>query len=393
MLDTIVLTLSKGMYVITEPDKFTPSARWADDNEQLMSSTSFISSKQNPLKREYKAGNYKPRLTLTQRFNHTRRYEATLKVELSLPKLMFNNNFDELVDADFDAVVERLQMKLKEMGVLVFRQVLINAPVSVIHYSKNIPLTDGSTPYSYIKHILQANITTRLDTNQTDYRNEGHSFKLHTNSYEITFYDKIKDLQIARGKGQKRAIDQDSTIQLSLFDQLEKRDFFEVLRMEVRLNRRQKMRPLFKQLGIETELAFQCLFSSQIAQKVLLHYLEYIDQQRPPLLDFKPKSNVDLITQITIHNPQLKPRKILQLVGLKTVMDSMGMREMRAVFGNRLSQTTWYSLVREAKGVLLPIQNSSFRQLHKVIEQFEPLKLVDFQSKMINNDKRFNTHD
>lgn len=387
MLDTIVLTLSKGMYIITDPDRFTPSARWATDNAPLLGTSSFISSKQNPLKRELRAGNYKPRLTVTQRFNHARRYEATLKVELSLPKLMFNNNFDELMDTDFDNVAKLLQEKLKEMGVLVFWELLINAPVSAIHYSKNIPLTDGSTPYSYIKHIRQANITARLDTNQTDYRNEGHSFKLHANSYEISFYDKIKDLQIARSKGIKRAVDRDSDIQLSLFDQLEKRDFFEVLRMEVRLNRRQKMKPLFKQLGIESELTFQHLFSSQIAQKVLLHYLDYVEQQRPALLDFKPKSNKDLIAQLMIHNSQLKPRKILQLVGLKNIMDSMGMREVRSVFGNRLSQCTWYSLVRETKDVALPLQTSPFSKIRSHLQQFEPLKLVDFQERMLNNDK------
>lgn len=387
MLDTIVLTLSKGMYIITEPDNFTPSARWATDNAPLLGSSSFISSKQNPLKKELRAGIYKPRLTVTQRFNHARRYEATLKIELSLPKLMFSNNFDELVNTDFDTVADRLQEKLKEMGVLVFRQILTNAPVSAIHYSKNIPLTDGSTPYSYIKHISQANITTRLDTNQTDYRNEGHSFKLHANSYEISFYDKIKDLQIAKSKGIKRAVDRDSAIQLSLFDQFTKRDFFEVLRMEVRLNRRQKMKPLFKQLNIETELTFQHLFSSQIAQKVLLHYLEYVEQQRPALLDFKPKNNKDLVAQIMIHNPELKPRKILQLIGIKNVMDSMGMREMRSVFGNRLGQSTWYNLVKETKDISLPTQRSPFTQLRIHLEQFEPLKLVDFQERMLNNDK------
>jgi len=390
MLDTIVLTLSKGAYMITDPDKFTPSARWATDNVPIIGSSSFITSKQNPIKKEQLAGNYKPRLTLTQRFNNARRYEATLKIELSLPKLMFGNNFDELCDDDFDAVVNRLQEKLKEMGVLVFHVLLKKAPVSAIHYSKNFALTDGSTPYSYIKFIRQANITTRLDTNQTDYRNEGHSFKLHANSYEVSFYDKIKDLEIAKSNGAKRAIDRDNAVQLSLFDQLKKREFFEVLRMEVRLNRRQKIKPLLKQLGIETELTFEGLFKKEYAKAVLLHYLDYVEQQRPSLLDFQPKTPKDLLAQLTINNPTLKARKILQLYGLKMAMDGLGMRELRQVLGNKFTQDTWYSIVREARSVIVPKQQNPFGLLKTQIEGFVPLRLVDFEGKMINNDKGVN---
>ena len=58
-----------------------------------------------------------------------------------------------------------------------------------------------------------------LDVNQTDYRNEGHSYKWHCNSYEIVFYDKIKDLEKAK-HSDKRAIEKDNAIQLNLFPQI-----------------------------------------------------------------------------------------------------------------------------------------------------------------------------
>ena len=58
-----------------------------------------------------------------------------------------------------------------------------------------------------------------LDVNQTDYRNEGHSYKWHCNSYEVVFYDKIKDLEKAK-QSEKRAIEKDNAIQLHLFPEL-----------------------------------------------------------------------------------------------------------------------------------------------------------------------------
>ncbi len=140
-----------------------------------------------------KNGIYKLRLTLTNRYNYQKRVrEATLKIELSLPKLLYGNNFDELTQDDFAPVVALLQLRLKEMGVLVFTKVLENAPVSAIHYSKNIPLTDGLTPHYIIGKIKEANIKLSLDVNQTDYRNEGYSYKWHSNSYEVAFMTKLK---------------------------------------------------------------------------------------------------------------------------------------------------------------------------------------------------------
>jgi len=157
-LDTIVLTLSKGMFVIYEPDRFEPSAKLILDEKSSLGGRGYTPAKQNPTSRELKNGYYKPRLTLTNRYNHTGRREASLKIELSLPKLLFGNNFDELTQNDFTPVVTLLKSRLREMGVLIFTQVIENASVSAIHYSKNIPLTDGTTPHYLISKIKEANI-------------------------------------------------------------------------------------------------------------------------------------------------------------------------------------------------------------------------------------------
>src|SRR5574340_379998 len=122
MLDTIVLTLSKSMFVLMEPDRFEPSAKHILDENSSLGGRGYFSAKQNPTSRELKNGYYKPRLTLTNRYNHTGRREPSLKIELSLPKLLFGNNFDELKADDFDAVIKLLQSKLKEMGIMIFTQ-------------------------------------------------------------------------------------------------------------------------------------------------------------------------------------------------------------------------------------------------------------------------------
>jgi len=385
MLDTIVLTLSKGMYFINEPDRFEPSARLILDENSSLGGRGYIPAKQNPTKTELKNGFYKPRLTLTNRYNHTGRREASLKIELSLPKLLFGNNFDELTLSDFDPVTTLLKSRLKEMGVMIFTKVLENAPVSAIHYSKNIPLTDGTTPHYLISKIKEANISLSLDINQTDYRNDGHSYKWHSNSYEVAFYDKLKDLEMAE-KSEKRAIENDNALQLNLFETFKERKRLEVMRMEVRLNKRQKIGQLFRTLGIQSELTLKNLFNPTIAQQVLLHYLDELESKRLPLFDYKPTSPKSLLADLVINNPNMGIRKTIQLYGLKQAFDSTTPRELRNMF-SKYGQRSWYRLIAEAKTIKLPTTRSPLGIVREHLTRFEPLKLVDFQGTMLNNDK------
>ncbi len=375
MLDTIRLTLSKDMFWIMDKTYF--------QKETQNALRGYFTLVQNPTKSELKNGIYKPRLTMTKRFNTTGRHEATLAIEFSAPKLLYGNNFDELTENDFTPVIELLQSKLKEMGVGVFTSILENAPVSVIHYSKNIPLTDGTTPHYLISKIKEANISLALDVNQTDYRNDGHSYKWHSNSYEVAFYDKLKDLEMAK-RTEKRAVENDNDIQLKLFETFKARKIFEVMRIEVRLNKRQKMGQLFRTLGIQSELTLKNLFSPVLAQQVLLHYLDELEGKRLPMLDYPTVKSY--FVDLTVSNPSFKFKKKVFLCGLKHLLESMPARELRAM-GNNESERGWYRMMAEAKDVSLPSTKSPFAVVRKHLMLFNPLKLVDFQSTMLNNDK------
>jgi len=370
MLDTIRLTLSKDMFWVMDKTYF--------QKETQNALRGYFTLVQNPTKSELKNGIYKPRLTMTKRFNTTGRHEATLAIEFSAPKLLYGNNFDELTENDFAPVVALLQSRLKEMGVGVFTSILENAPVSAIHYSKNIPLTDGTTPHYLIGKIKQANVSLALDVNQTDFRNDGHSYKWHSNSYEVAFYDKLKDLEMAK-KSEKRTIEKDNAVQLNLFETFQERKRLEVMRMEVRLNKRQKIGQLFRILGIQSELKLKNLFSSTIAQQVLLHYLDELESKRLPLLDYKPTSPNSLLADLVISNPSMGIRKTIQLFGLKQAFDSTTPRELRNMFG-KYGQRSWYRLIAEAKTIKLPISKSPLGIVREHLTRFEPLKLVDFQN-------------
>jgi len=388
MIDTIVLTLKSNMFAIFEPDFFSPSTRGLTDptaGYYRLGGRSNITCKQNPTPSELKRGIYKPRLTITKRINREGNFEMPLKIEFSIPKLLYGNNFDELTDADFAAIIQKLKVILKEMGVRVFERFLINAPVSSVHYSKNIALTDYTTPYTYLNQLTKLNINKRLDTNRTDFRNEGHSYKYRANSFEIVFYDKIRDLEKAK-ISEKRAEEKDNALQLGLFDVLKQRKPFEVLRVEIRLNRRQKINQILKKIGKEVEPTFANIFNQNTAKKVLLHYLSEIEEAYPPLLIYQYDSPQKLFQGLLTANPELKPTQALELMGFRVLLDEIGVREYRQII-KRYGSYYWYSLNKRMKKLKQTSEISVFSMLKKQLAEFRPMKVVDFQDKMLNNDK------
>ncbi len=365
MIDTIVLTLTKDMYRISEPDKFKPSARWA--LQETTSSITGIQSKQNPLKRELLQGIYKPRLTLAARMGPLGGVATYLKIELSLPKLLFGNNFDELQLKDFPKLNAKLVVVLKDMGVITTPAQLAQTPVSKIHYSKNIILTDGSTPYYYISKIKEANVKMSLDVNETNYRNDGHSYMWHCNSYEVVFYDKIKELENAK-KSPRKAIEQDNELQLNLFDSLRTKKKFEVLRMEVRLNKRPKIKQLLQSLGVNAVPSFRNLFKPAISQKVLLHYLDELEKRRSPLLDYRFTTDKALLTDLIFNNPELSAKRILQIYGLTKTLQHMTPRELRMMLN--CSSSSWSKLMNEANKVKLNTVENTFNIIRQQLIKY-----------------------
>ncbi|MFZ5954654.1 MAG: hypothetical protein ACOYT8_06185 [Candidatus Dependentiae bacterium] len=371
MIDTVVILLDTKQFTLTDTDLFKPSARWT--MQPYTNQLHGIQSKQNPSKKELACGNYKPRLTLAQRINPLGGSSTSLKIELSLPKLMFGNNFDELRAKDFVPLTHKLADVLAIMGVKTTSSILAKAPISTVHYSKNILLTDGSTPYHYIHKIKEANIKMSLDVNQTDYRNEGHSYKWHCNSYEVVFYDKIKDLEKARASS-KRSLEKDSDVQMNFLNRFQTRNKLEILRMEVRLNKRQKIKQLFKKLAISADLTLKSLFKPMLSKKILLHYLNELESKRPALLHYKASTDKDLLGALITNNPYLNPKQLLATFGLTKALETIPLRELRTIFA-QYNQRSWYRLLADAQKVKLPAGHDSFAVLREALFEFKPVKL------------------
>lgn len=367
MIDTIVLLFPTSQFRINKPNDFTPSTDLVYQNQARK-------SVQNPTSKELKAGIYKPRLTVLRRKNLHGISEIMLTIEFSVPKLMFGNNIEELQQKDFDAVTSKLQIILHDMGIEISLINIYNADILTIHYAKNIILTDGSTPFHFIQKIKETAMSGRLDSNQTDYRNSGHCFKWHCNAYEVVFYDKIFDLYQMK-KSTKRAIDPVNFLNLKQIEKLRSgHKKFEILRMEVRLNKRAKIKQLFAKLNIKNNLTFNKLFRPIIAKKILLHYVHLLKYKRSALIDFKPINDKQLLTTLTLYNPTLKPKQLLIFFGLKKALETITLDELKKIMIKQ-DMHNWNRLIKELEIITMPSIQKSFGIIQNQIERYKPLKL------------------
>lgn len=382
MIDTISITLPQDKFKIMDYEKFSPSARnFYEQPYYKLTGKMPIKAVLNPTKEQTDKYGYLPRITL---FKAVRRgsFPIFLKIEFSIPKLLYGNNFDEVVESDFGEICWQLKDKLYKMGINVEDVKFLSlADVSTIHYSKNLILIDYTDPYTYLKELRKINVSKLQDTNQSDYRNEGHSFKFHSNDYEVIFYDKLKDLQQAKNS-EKRAIESDNYTQLNLFEKYEPKQPFEVLRIEVRVGNRTKLKQILKKHDFEkVELNFNNLFNKEVSQIILLNVLAETERAYPVILKGDDQTLAEFTAQLQVSNPKLNFSQLLKFVGAKALIESVGIREFRKLT-NRFGDSQWYRLNKAMQELKLSNKFDVFDNLRKQLEEFVQVKLEDYKLRM-----------
>ena len=380
MLDTVVLTLDQREFEVLEPDRFSPSARGLIVPPYLpLGARGVFTCVQNPTKTDFAEGRYGPRLTLRRRKTDGG-FALTLRIEFSAPKLVFGNNFEELRSRDFEVVLTALFRSLGSMGIRTAEETLRAARVSAIHYSKNMLLTDFTSCSMVMAELARLDLDARLDLAKTDYRNGGHAIRYHANSYEIVAYDKVRDLEKAR-YSEKRAIENNNAVQ---FDLLGVRKYLprgsDILRLEIRLGTRQKIKDVMTSIGAQVEPTFAALFDISIAKDVLRHFWERMRSGVPLDRSNEKERPEQILARLAAANlNDSRPARLLQQLGLTVLVASIGPNALRALIGRYGTSRTWQRIRRQLKALPeLPQRYDVLRELDNALTYFRPLTLNDF---------------
>lgn len=388
MLDTVILNIPQGMYKIFQYERFTPSAKGLFHFPYTPMPKGFAKCVQNPDKKLLKSGKYFPRLTLIKgmkrKGSKTLGFQVFLKVEFSLPKLIYGNNFSETTDKDFPKMIRILKTLLSEMGISIKMKDLKKVPLSGIHYSKNIILSKYLLCSSAIEEISRGSLGSRIDRNTTNYRNDGSSFRFHTNDFELVFYDKVKDLQQAN-ISPKRSIEKENDMQLNIFDELANKSI-PVFRMELRLGTLKRIKKTFKKAEIELEeFTFENLFSEKIAQKVLLYYFSEIEKSL--FMDkFRfPENDLDAFQEFQYANPTRQRGNLLKLFSIIKFLKESSSEKVKERLGytkTKKDRIKWSSIIRMIKTLHTSkgYKNPVLEEIKLGLEYFKPVKIEQFPS-------------
>lgn len=365
MIDTIKIMIPIKKIKIYDYEIFQPSAKGFFEMPFYKKSIKAI---RNCSKKELENGNYFPKLTILK-MKYGESLKPMLIVEFSIPKLLFNNNFEEVNNNSFENIIEILQEKLFQRRIEIERETLKTAEILSVHYSKNIELQNVSTKF-IINTISKVEIPKNIDISQTAYKNDGSALHFHTNSYELTFYDKIADLKQSL-ISEKRAIEKDNRIQLELLNNeyLWKK---QVLRMEVRLNKRKKIKNVFENCNIQVEnLTFATLYDEKISRKILMYFWEKYIQKSIFTICLLEDDNFVLQEKMT--QAGIKTNKIFLLIGMISAIKQTGTKVTKDVLKthnfNRYKKEL--ELINFDDNYLL----KQFKYIYTVLEKMTPLSL------------------
>lgn len=323
----------------------------------------------NPSAAVKKLGKYQPRLTYTQRPRGYKRASYELAIELSLPKIAFGNNFDELTDNDFTLVVSQLQQTLREMGVWLFSKQLEQAEVRALHYSKNFVFDDYTSCSAVLQMLRTADISKTYDIQNTNFRNGGYVLHVHTNSLDIAIYDKLADLRQSK-VSEKRTQEKDNFVQLDLLDQLARTQPVAVMRYEVRLNGKRKTTDALKAVGFVKPLTFKNVFSTELSKALLQSHWQNFFTNLPKLaLDSNEPHKV--LANI-LQTDELKgPQQAAARLGMALLLTASDQRHIRALFEDRFGKHAWTRLKPLTKPTH-KVQYKTITGINQMLEQFEP---------------------
>lgn len=377
MVDTVVLLLPKGTYSIVNPARFGLSKSFK--NAFVYAGKPLI-FKSNPTKEDILKYGYMPRLTLIKSWRGEVHVE--LKIEFSLPKMVYGNNFDEIEETDLPYICQRIIELCPVLGIKIHTlESIYNSFVSAIHYSKNIVLTDYSTPSQYINYFQKANIKKVYDTSDTRYENDGEAVRYRSNHFEFIIYDKLKDLKRSK-VSDKRAIARDNYIQQHLFKDLNRYEKpFEVLRLEVRYGRRNKLKSTLKKLDVRYEdLTLQHLIKKDISQKLLLHQIQGLQDRYPKFLDTKENNTLDFVMSFMGNNPDIKYPKLLQVMGAYYLTKELGSRQYKDVV-SKYGYSQWYYYQKQINSYEYgDTKNKYYEFLQKELQEFKTTNLEEYEN-------------
>lgn len=331
----------------------------------------------NPSSSYKKAGIYLPRLTYIERPNKEIGRTYQLAIEVSLPKLIFGNNFSEVAEANLDLITQKLSEVLRATyNIWILPDTLAGSDVGRIDYCKNIIFNDYTPVSTIVGSMRTADISKTYDVQKTDFKNGGHIWHVHTNSLDAAMYDKVADLKQEK-VSPKRSHEDNGYAQMNLLDVLEASKSVSVARYEVRLNSVRKIRAELNAVGFFGGITFRELYSINLARKVLLKHWNNVFTKIPKAL-LDTDTPEQLLLNITKANPDIKAREALAIMGMRLLTNGADERYTRNMLEGLFTPSQYRRLKQKGREPPKPTQLRTLLEVTNTLTAMKPINIEDY---------------
>ena len=248
-------------------------------------------------------------------------------IEFSAPKVLFDNNVEELCNTDFNKFLDTLRNKLLTMGLDISIDSLVNARVSHCTVSKNIITDDIDVP-EFIEFTRRLWWRWRKSKKLKTFDNDGIAVRNYTGTTSIGIYDKVAELKADRNKT-LRECEIESKLNRS-----------NILRFEYRMQNYQRMKAKYSWAkGIKLEIVrLADIFDSELSKKIILEDLnKTLFSEEFKLIPIYLSTIKGMYEYL--FDKGLKPNEEFAVITAFRLCSDMGIEYARKVFKERYSES------------------------------------------------------
>ena len=213
---------------------------------------------------------YQPKAELLETLSSDRRSVVyILRLEFSIPKLLYGNSLQEATEATKDDVVAALRRGLSRIRLEITPEAIEGATVSAVHFCKNIILPPDIRMREVLKELARMDISKAVDVMSKQFKNGGKVLNIYSGTIERSFYDKIADAHRPKNKrSDKKRVGRERGL-IDHFD-LQGREMF---RYEYRIKMAQTVKRDINsalQRDKKESVVFADLFAPELCKTVIL---------------------------------------------------------------------------------------------------------------------------
>lgn len=290
-------------------------------------------------------------------------------VTFSAPKLLYGNNIEEVIEEQFDEVVDLLyeQLRALNLPIEITKTAIERARVRRIDYGKNTMIAELVPMGQFCDMLMHSEHVHRSKYTQIQYWH-GYGYKENIKHRSIIIYDKLAEFS-SNTKNPANVREQ-------FFLSAEKAHLFQIFRLEVQIQNSTQIALELKQFGLSGDnLSFGNIFSEEIAHTLLMKYWKNIIKRISPEKD--PFSKDQLLT--TFNNMVIKgsktPQGLFAAFGLSYLAAQCGLENVKDIFYKAYDSQAWSRIRKLYEEPKLDKGLYSFiSSMEKIIDTMEPLQ-------------------